>query len=591
MILRLAFRALILAGLAGTGHAAADPQPLQLYRLSPRADESGYDETVALATIQGIVNRDAPELYVLAAERPREITTASRANYWLELLSRDGEWLAGRPQRPVNGLDQLVQLAGPRLKGVVIWDPAVPATLNVATTIAGVRDAVVLSPELAAKHLSRWRLPVLEDLRGRFSGAETGSAKNDAYRWAIREYLAPGRCSSRFLCLFADPFTTRAKGEIGYAITRDWAVKHRAFVLDLSPWADEQPADDRGQRLGLDVETYRMILAETLRQSGGRHLTELTGFFVFEKYSHFGGNASRHEPVPTEWETVHLISPYNVFQNTVSDHCYNQSLHSHAPRPPLRQNRTAQPRPLEPKAYVCIFMADYDSSSVLYDVLPRNWDDPNRGKLPLAWGINPNLRDTYPDVVEHFYRTLTPADTITADAGAAGYMNPSRIPAEQLPLFVRHNLRYFREADLDLAPMVLDWRSPSAAVKDAFREFAPAGFGSMVWDMHTNTGDPVTPHVWRGLTVLRLRNEANEFPGAAATAEIIAETLCEESGQRPGFFFFRIVWQNPSRIIEMLDALRAKHPDLPFEVVDIHTFFALAKQHYQSLPPTPIPTP
>jgi hypothetical protein len=228
----LSLRALLLVATACV--AVAGPKALKVYPLALKADAATYDETVALATIQGVLNREAPEVYVLAQDPPKETTTASRANYWLKLLSREGEWLAGRPQQTLAGLDELVAFAGQRLKGAVIWDPAVPATLNVATTIAGVRDAVVLSPELAATSLARWRLPVLEDLRGRFSGAETGSAKNDAYRWALREYLAKGRCSSRFLCLFADSFTTRAKGEIGYAITRDWAVKNRAFVLDLS---------------------------------------------------------------------------------------------------------------------------------------------------------------------------------------------------------------------------------------------------------------------------------------------------------------------------------------------------------------------
>ena len=77
-----------------------------------------------------------------------------------------------------------MKLAGKRLKGAIIWDPAVPASANVATTLAGVHDAVVLSPELADRYLAQWRLPVLKDLRGKFTGAETGSKKNDAYRWA-----------------------------------------------------------------------------------------------------------------------------------------------------------------------------------------------------------------------------------------------------------------------------------------------------------------------------------------------------------------------------------------------------------------------
>ena len=123
-------------------------------------------------------------------------------------MSRDHRWLEGRKLRPVADLSTLVQLAGRRLKGAVIWDPAVPATINVATTCAGVRDAIVLSPELADRYLAAWHLPVILDLRGKFDGHETGSAKNDAYRWAVREYQ--GLCSAhRFFCLFEDAFVAR----------------------------------------------------------------------------------------------------------------------------------------------------------------------------------------------------------------------------------------------------------------------------------------------------------------------------------------------------------------------------------------------
>jgi hypothetical protein len=461
-------------------------QGLYTYTLVQNGTGESYDESIAVACLQGIINRTSPEVYVLSRKN-------ARPHYWLQILSREGAWLAARDLKTLPDLPALVRIAGQRLKGAVIWDPTVPASLNVATTIAGVEDAVVLSPAYADRYLKQWQLPILADLRGRFTGAETGSKKNDAYRWALREYLAKGRCSAHLLCLFEDSFATRARGDLGYALTRDWAVKNRAFVFDLSPWGDEKPKDDPDQPLGLDLETYKLILGETRRQSAVRQMTELTGFFVFSKYANMPDHRSAHEPVPTEWETVRLISPFNVYQNTSSSDCFNQSLHSHAPRRPLKQNRAAHKHALENKAYLCILMADYDSAYVLYDYLPKHWDDPNRGRIPLAWGINPNLLETYPDLIAHFYRTMSPADTITADAGAAGYINPSRIQPESLPLFIRHNQAFFREADLTIAPMVLDWVTPSAAVKDAFQQFAPDGYGSMVWDMHSNTGPRPSP--------------------------------------------------------------------------------------------------
>lgn len=559
---------------SGAPKAESTQKPLYVYTLSQDGTAESYDEALAVACLQGIINRASPELYLLSRKN-------TRPQFWLDLLSKEDRWLQGRELVPVTDIAALAKLAGRGLKGAVIWDPAVPATVNVATTIAGVEDGVVLSPEYAERYLKEWQLPVLADLRGRFTAAETGSKKNDAYRWAIREYLHKGRCSSHLLCLYEDSFSTRAHGDIGYILTRDCAVKNRAFVFDLSPWGDEKPLDDPAQPLGLDLATYKLILDETLHHSAGKHMTELTGFFAFSKYAHMPDHPSTHEPVPTEWESVWLMSPYNCYQNTISSDCFNESLHSQAPRRPLRQPRTARKVPLENKTYLCILMADYDSATPLYDFLPNHWHDKERGKIPLAWGINPNLLETYPDLIAYFYSTATPADTFTSDASAAGYMNPDRVKPEYLPLFVQHNRRFFAEADMDMAPMVLDWDEPSPAVKDAFREFAPSGLATIVMDLHGKGGKLPAPQVWKGMPVLELINNACNFAGADQTAEIMSHAINERGNKVPGFYFFRIVWVKPSDIVQTLVALRRKRPELNIEVLDPHTFFALFKEFQQ----------
>jgi hypothetical protein len=529
---------------------------------------------MAAATLQGVSNRKAPRLYLLSQEDVRP-------DYWLKTFTQPGRWLNGRRTEPMADLSALVKLAGTDLRGAVIWDPGVPASVNVATTIAGVEDGVVLSPELAARHLGTWKIPVLKDLRGQFTGKETGSKKNDAYRWATREYLARAKCSAHWLCLFEDAFSSRAAGGLGYVVTRDWAVKNRSFVFDLSPWGDEVPADDPRQRVGTDLETYRLILSEMLKNSAGKQMTELTGFFAFAKYSNMPGHRSAHDPVPTEWESVWLMSPFNCYQNTVSSDCYNQSFHSQAPRRPLTQRRPPIRTGLSNKAYVAILMADYDSATPLYDFLPRHWDDPERGKLPLAWGINPNLVETYPDIFAHLYQTATPNDHFTADASAAGYMNPNRVRPEHLPLFVRHNQRFFHEADMTMAPMVLDWDEPSAGVKDAFRQFAPDGFATIVDDLHGNGGKAPRPHVWKGMPVTELINDTCNFASPEQTDKSLYARLKDRPKDAPGFYFFRIVWVGPSQVRKSLDALRTRHPDVEWELVDPYSFFSLFREYWQ----------
>ncbi len=547
---------------------------LYVYELTGQGTATAYDEAVAVACLQGIINREGPRVYVVSPLNPRP-------RYWLDILSREENWLSKRRHATVSGLDELVRLAGDHLKGAIIWDLDVPATLNVATTIAGVKSAVVLSPELAEEYLPKWNLTVLEDLRGRFDGATSGSKKNDAYRWAVREYLAKGLCSSHLLCLFEDASAPRAGGGIGYVVTRDWAVMNCAFVFDLSPWGDEAPKDDLNQPLGTDLETYRMILGEVLKQSAGRHMTEMTGFFTLWKYSNVPGYPSKHEPVPTEWETVHLISPFNCYQNTISSDCYNQSLHSQAPFKKLKQRRPKPMDRVEEKAYLCFLMADYDSATPLYDFLPKFWEDPQRGKIPLTWGINPNLIETYPDLITYFYRTATLNDHFTSDASAAGYFNPNRVAPQYLPLCVKHNKRFFRDTDMTISPMVLDWAEPTPAVKDAFRKFAPDGYATIVMDLHGTGGKMPEPHVWKGMPVMELINNTCNFVSPKQTSDAMCAAIMERGNAKPGFYFFRIVWTPPSEVIQSLAVFREEHPDIPFEVIDPYNFFALFKKHWQ----------
>lgn len=544
------------------------------FTLSDNGTPDAYDEAMAIACLQGIINRKEPVLYVLSSKN-------KKPDYWLKKFTADGKWLENSAFKALADVDAVFKLAGNKVKGIVIWDVDVPASLNVANTIAGVEDGVVLTPALAEKYAAKYNLPVIKDLRGMFTGKETGSKKNDAYRWAIREYLSKGKCSSHWICLYEDSFSTRARGDIGYVVTRDWAVNNRSFVYDLSPWGDEVPQDDPDQRLGLDLETYHIMLSELLKKSDGKEMTEVAGFFAFTKYSNMPGHSSKHEPVPTEWETVCIISPYNCYQNTVASSCYNQSFHSKAPQKSLKQHRPKTKRKMEDKTYLCILMADYDSATPLYDFMPNLWDDENRGKIPLLWGINPNLVETYPDVIEHLYATHSENDYFGADASAAGYMNPNRIKKEYMPLFIKHNKKFYKQLDMTLSPMVLDWDEPTAEVKDAFTKFSPDGFGTIVMDMHNTGGKIPEPHVWKGMPVMELINDGCNFSNVEAQANVMSQAISSRASGKPAFYFFRIVWTSPTNVIASIEALKAKRPELDIEVADPYNFFRMFKEYHE----------
>ena len=121
------------------------------------------DDKIMLTTLQGIVNRKEPRMYVLESKEEGKFT-------WLNDLDvpykvRDNYW-------------DIVKTFKSEIKGVIVYDPALPDSINVATTPAGLKDAVVASPELAQKLAAApYNLKVLDDLRGKFKD------RLDAYTW------------------------------------------------------------------------------------------------------------------------------------------------------------------------------------------------------------------------------------------------------------------------------------------------------------------------------------------------------------------------------------------------------------------------
>jgi hypothetical protein len=150
-----------------------------------------WEHLHAVVAIAGIVNRDSPRLFA-----PFTAPDTQADARWRSYLTRPGRWLGNTSFVPVAGcrkgcIEQLVHTFRSSLRGAVVYDPAVPATSNVASTIAGVESVVpvlangtLYSPLVASK-----TLPVVENLRGKFTGERSGSAKCDAYLWAVDKYL------------------------------------------------------------------------------------------------------------------------------------------------------------------------------------------------------------------------------------------------------------------------------------------------------------------------------------------------------------------------------------------------------------------
>ena len=112
-----------------------DMTPLLALKLEDDAQRWRFwDESQLVFALQGIVNRSQPRLFV------RFIADAD--DFWWEQMTRAEGWLAGRKVENVTSVDDLLNRFRAEYRGVVVWDPRVPATSNLASTIAGCDDVL-----------------------------------------------------------------------------------------------------------------------------------------------------------------------------------------------------------------------------------------------------------------------------------------------------------------------------------------------------------------------------------------------------------------------------------------------------------------
>lgn len=591
-----------------------DARPLRRADLTqPGQAAEVWDTWHVLAALQGLVNRDAPRLYLFYCAEFGVDTDG----FWFDWLRGEDGWLRGVPVRPLASLEDALLTFTNAFRGLVAYDPTVPATACVASTAAGCEELlpVRFSREpnsVFARLTGRLGLPVRlwlvnPDGSPRFTGRgripdsdepSTGSPKADAYRWALDRYVRTGRCNPRFAAYYLDAYWLQAPRagapDLHLLSNHDYFIARRAFFFDLSPWGDEPPVDEPTQPVGLD----RRLLLEVLRAlhaGAPDRIIKIGGFppWPFKYTTH--GRAGKHEPVPTEWEFTRLISQFNAYHEADAASpgaMANASFFAHYPL----KSRYPQPNPrparadwlrtghltaagrVAPRLFVGHYVGDYDAPSWLYKAVPAFFRDPLRGRVPLGWAFNPNLADRAPQALAYAYRHATTNDFFIAGDSGAGYLNPRGLtvrPDSGLPsgldLWAAYCRRHFARWDLTITGFVLDGAAGASTEVEfaAYRSFSPDGCGT-----HFETG----PRLLAGLPTCPER----DLPDAAeAAAEWIAGQAAR-LGDGPHFLWARSILKPPAWYARVSELVQAHPAGARVAVVDPYTFFGLIREHFSA---------
>jgi hypothetical protein len=588
-----------------------------------------YDTLIFLATLQGVVNRDRPRLY-LNHDHPRLETPGVDA-FWLEKYREMGQpygWLARTKIIELDSLAEVLETFAGDVAGIVLWDPAVPATLNVATTMAGVENLAVLragsdiEPEVTAQ------LKIKQSLVGLFvPGAVTlpgsatpssGSPKTDAYLWAKEKYLNTGRVNPLFLAYLEDGWPAARYAQNGmtrggvYALERDYVVQQRGFAFDLSPWADEAPNDDPTQPLGADAVTLKAIVEAAETQAGGQ-LIKVWGFIPwYEKYAMEPGvGSSQHTPIKGEWESTWLFSQHGAYLQGGGGDVFglamaNVSVHKFGPRPALRTPAgppstaelmgkgylTAEGRVVPGRTFVLFYAGDYDLAHpvqvLLANYAASPWLDSRRGEIPLAWGLNPALVEDIPGILTYLYATRSDQDYFVAANSGAGYLNPDALSEVDLLRWLGRSREFYRQYGYDMQGFLLNGNGAAMSQLrlDAFTFLAPAGILTPDYEI-----DEPWPRLQLGTPLSAIATETLAgTPDVAAQAVHSAYRRIVLEQQRPPFLAFRSSFQSATFLWGVRDRIQAQdeagqlvgknseilHPN--YTVVDPYTFFFLLEK-------------
>ena len=614
--------------------SGAEPGPIRLYDLTYTLDidaarpdqvQMAWDHCHAVAALQGLVNRHEPVLYIRFTHS--RYRNQNIDHFWLEKLSEPGGWLHGRPIRRIETLTELVGQFRSYIRGVVVYDPNVAATSNVASTVAGVEDLLPVRYDRSEGSVYRLlvegepALPVRRWLVGPdgaslFTGAgripgtdlpSTGSAKCDAYLWMKHNYLDAGRCDGAYGAYYLDQYWLKKPRNAAlnhHCLTNhDFFVARKAFFFDLGVWADETPVDDPDQELGTDLETLKALLLSAYHHGGKENMIHIGGFVPWaHKYTTHGDAGGRHDPVPTEWEYGRVISAYNGFMDADAisyGAMANASFFMHFPMRPEYTQKWVTRQELAERGYLdadgqvrfdgreflIFYVGDYDCAAWLYQRTMDIWDDPARGQVPMMWCISPVLDRRAPMAMDYMRRTATPNDYFASADNGAGYCEPGMLQEPRgvsglpcgLDAWARHCKTFYDRWGLSVTGFIIYAHGPelNEAGLDCYASFSGNGI--------VPSGGPASL-LHKGMPVLRFDHDVNEGDPADAARHVVQRIAQRRTEGHPPFHWFRNILKTPTWYVRTYDAIQQINPKI--ELLDAPTFFELYRIHLESQGPS-----
>lgn len=453
------------------------------------------------ASMQGIVNRSQPRIACVSSGAEEGKLT------WLQNHNVNYRFNSG-----YNLLGQYVDL----FSGLVVPDPAVPDTLNLATTIAGVTNGLICDPSLLELLTNApYNLPIVVDLRGKFT------TTYQVYGHLYSNYWS--QCTRRIIV----GLQTNNHGNL-----RDYCVAVKAACVWLNPGS-----------VAADATALAPFMS-SMKPVGG----------VWMGW------------VPNENNDVAWLSQYGI-PVLASDYYLNGSLYSGGTTP-IDVPAIPTPPPLQNKIYVCFFLSDGDNIAFMQHKMQSLWKDAARGSVPIGWTTSPLACDIDPGMLNYYWSTATTNDCLVAGPSGAGYAKIENWSAANAISFAAASAPYLQKGGQSVITV---WDSLSTANGRYYGTncLALAGLIDHGGGYYTTTNKGKIP-------AMGLVSGANYAGSVASLIAGITNTAAGWTGTTPRFIPVQgSGWDiSPTELLTVASAL-----DSNYVVVRPDTLFLLYRQY------------
>jgi len=486
------------------------------------------EEQVTVSSLQGLVNKTKPRLYLLDAgsdEGPTTWSKTSTMNFKPKTYKKSQKF-------------ELVKKYINEAKGVVLYDIKQSKHYrNLATTIAGIKDLVPMTQAIYNDYVKEGiELEIVEDIT-----SLTYKTPLEIYGYMYDNYWKD--CNNRLL-ISQDP------DKYTYHL-RDIVTSLDCAMVYLDCVNDEEKA------------LFEKFLADMQPGNGGVmgwFTTERSGITTVTKYG---------------LSTV----PANYFMSAT---VYAGTDHA------IQINEIPNKPELENKLYVALYVSDGDNIQYNQRYMRKLWDSSktSRGKVPINWTMSPALVDVAPAILNYFYTTATEQDCFVVGPSGLGYtmpintLNEPGAPTgvnfiedeEKMATFVKFTETYLQRSGLRVVTV---WDTLNSKHREIYEANAPYLYGLTVHDWH---GSPaVSPSSVENDRLL----VQQIFPCYAGNkGEIVSaveKKMISWRGEKPEFLACQVtVWGDvkPQNIIEIQKEIEKKYPG-KVEFVRADHYYAL----------------